>query len=465
MARARSSGPAVYVWSLLFLGTGFLIFMVLFIMFLLRVEKAESTARDAKTKLLQFATSQEQNDPRVVEIGANPSGGTVVGTLLAENEELKRRITGNGEMTLEEIGNRLQELAVTTDLVGEFGTLQSNLDSAIVRLKDEEADHAETKTQRKRTEETLGVLKTEYSQSVQTLTDSQAALQQDFVGFQSKVGDQAAELGALLQDVRDASRQREIELESLLAQAKQAGARQTRRIQQLTDDLSERRGPGGVDISTVPDGKVALVVSQLGLVHINIGQAKHVLPGMTFEVYDSATGPVKNEFDEYRGKATIEVIRVLEEASVARIVRQPARGRDVLAGDVVANVVYDPDMVLKFFIYGDFDVDGKGLATDAGRRRVELMVLNWGGELSSSYEAGGVPKPINYDVDFLVLGEQPKVPQEPDADEVDPRIEEAYVAAKRRYETYNGLVMEAKELSIPILNQNRFLAMTGYYKR
>jgi len=40
-----------------------------------------------------------------------------------------------------------------------------------------------------------------------------------------------------------------------------------------------------------------------------------------------------------------------------------------------------------------------------------------------------------------------------------------HAEATRNYETYNRLANQARELSVPVLNQNRFLALVGYYRR
>ena len=63
------------------------------------------------------------------------------------------------------------------------------------------------------------------------------------------------------------------------------------------------------------------------------------------------------------------------------------------------------------------------------------------------------------------VSQAPALPQEPDPDSLDPEDEKRYVREKIIWETYQQLVSEARELSIPILNQNRFLTMVGYYQR
>ena len=71
---------------------------------------------------------------------------------------------------------------------------------------------------------------------------------------------------------------------------------------------------------------------------------------------------------------------------------------------------------------------------------------------------------LSPETDFLVLGQEPPLPEEP-RDKTDPVTIENYNKAKSKYETYQNLMVQAKKLSIPVLNQNRFLTMVGYYQR
>ena len=228
--------------------------------------------------------------------------------------------------------------------------------------------------------------------------------------------------------------------------------------------MNQRGLAGDIDPSLLPDGRVASILGDKKLVYIDRGRADHIIRGLTFEVYDAAVGIVRNQFDEFRGKATIEVVSVEDRSSKCRIVRR-LPSQEILEGDVIGNVVYDPSMILKFFVYGEFDIDSIGQATQSDRRRIELMVQQWGAQLVSSQVPGGDPAEINYDVDFLVLGKQPALPEEPGEDVVDPLVLKQYERSKTMYENYHSLVAEGQALSIPILNQNRFLTMAGYYRR
>jgi hypothetical protein len=83
------------------------------------------------------------------------------------------------------------------------------------------------------------------------------------------------------------------------------------------------------------------------------------------------------------------------------------------------------------------------------------MIEEWGGKLT---------RQLTYDVDFLVLGRDPALPERPE-DQLDPVAMQRYAADQKRFETYQELIGEAKALKIPVLNQNRFLVLIGYYQR
>src|SRR5690606_39257777 len=134
----------------------------------------------------------------------------------------------------------------------------------------------------------------------------------------------------------------------------------------------------------------------------------------------------------------------------------------IVVGDVIANLVYDPKMKFTFFVFGDFDLDGSGQPTLTDRRRIDGMITAWGGQVVTTN--ANDPKALSAEVDFLVLGAEPVLPYEA-LDKTDPVAIENYNRALAKFVTYQNLTAEAKRLSIPVLNQNRFLTMVGYYQR
>jgi hypothetical protein len=71
---------------------------------------------------------------------------------------------------------------------------------------------------------------------------------------------------------------------------------------------------------------------------------------------------------------------------------------------------------------------------------------------------------VNVDTDFVVLGAEPTLPTYT-AEELqqDPTKQFQVEQATKAREAYNKIRDTAIGLNIPVLNQNRFLYMTGFY--
>jgi hypothetical protein len=224
----------------------------------------------------------------------------------------------------------------------------------------------------------------------------------------------------------------------------------------IAEITSSRNIASSVDPSRLVDGEIVAVL-EVDRVYVDLGVRDKVPLGITFEVFDQVDGVTPDTNGNYRGKATVEVINVGEDSAVCRVVRRPLRGTTINEGDVIANPVYDRDAVYRFHVFGQFDIDNTGRATAFDRRRIETMISQWGGQLSNELGAN---------IDFLVLGRQPQRLAPPTgSDKLNPQKLREFADSKKRFGAYQGLVAEAKNLSIPILNQNRFLAMVGYYRR
>ena len=57
------------------------------------------------------------------------------------------------------------------------------------------------------------------------------------------------------------------------------------------------------------------------------------------------------------------------------------------------------------------------------------------------------------------------LPDPPPPGELDTTKIEKYAAARKDWDTYQRLMGEARAMKIPILNQNKFLVLVGYYHR
>ncbi|MEM8874545.1 MAG: hypothetical protein AAGD32_09820 [Planctomycetota bacterium] len=228
-------------------------------------------------------------------------------------------------------------------------------------------------------------------------------------------------------------------------------------IQNLSAQLADLR-PSGMQISQMADGRIEAVAGG-NTVYISLGRGDGITAGMTFEVFESDGGvpspltdtpEVNDTANLPRGKASIEIVRVQPNNAEARIVG--SRGTPVQEGDLIVNIAYDKNLPLEMYVYGEFDLDRDGRATSADTQVVRQLVTQFGGNVDNT---------LGPDTDFVVIGLEPVIPEGLDPSDPIDRVllEEAEEAQAQYAET----LAEAKSLSIPILNQNRFLVFVGYY--
>jgi hypothetical protein len=207
------------------------------------------------------------------------------------------------------------------------------------------------------------------------------------------------------------------------------------------------------------DAKITQV-SQDSICYIDLGFGKHVMPGLTFEVYDKLEGiPPLGEGtssqDMPKGKASLEILQVGQNSSQCRIVRT-SPGQVVSQGDICANLVFDRNIKPVFYVYGKFDTDQNNVASDQETENIKSLIQRWGGEISDK---------LNVDVDYVIMGKEPTLPNYTKEDlESSPiakqRMDEA-LAQQKAYEEVRG---QASTMHIPVMNQNRFLYYTGYFE-
>jgi len=200
----------------------------------------------------------------------------------------------------------------------------------------------------------------------------------------------------------------------------------------------------------IADGKIILADIHGNIVHINKGSNDRVYRGLTFVVYDKRAPFPKDG----KGKAEIEVFDVQKTISAARIIN-PDNRRPILAGDPIANLIWDSSKENVFVIAGDFDLDNKGGPDDEAIDKIKALIEKWGARVDDA---------VSVDTDFLVLGLRPQVLKKPTFEqiEIDPQAMEKFEASQRRRDDYNNIRAQAQNLWIPIFAYDRFLYFTGY---
>ena len=158
--------------------------------------------------------------------------------------------------------------------------------------------------------------------------------------------------------------------------------------------------------------------------------------------------------DETSRKGSILVTSVLERVSVCRIT-DTTKGNPIVPGDLIENVAFDPTKTFLFVVEGDFDLSGKQRATPEGAEEVKALIRRYGGKTMDA---------IGPQTDFVALGQAPVRPARPSEDEDEPaQVEHVRKEQQRIWQRYQDVKRLAREKRIPVLNQNRFIALTGYH--
>jgi hypothetical protein len=221
-----------------------------------------------------------------------------------------------------------------------------------------------------------------------------------------------------------------------------------KRAEELLNQLAQfKPSAQGGSALQVKDGTIVRIVPDGDVTYIDLGRRDRIKPGMTFSVYS----PVRGIPADGKGKATVEVANVFESTSECRITSREA-GEPVLAGDIIANPVYDRSRQYRFAVAGDFDLnfDGK---VDLGGREVSRLIERLGGKVVNR---------VDSDTDFLVLGSAPPAPAP-----IAPGAENEAAVAERnaeltlRRQAFEAMFKEARALSIPILTRTQFLHFVG----
>ncbi|MEY4104020.1 MAG: hypothetical protein RL461_1222 [Planctomycetota bacterium] len=275
---------------------------------------------------------------------------------------------------------------------------------------------------------------------------------------QAELDELKSQLSSAREEVASAGRAREEELQGQL----EALEGEKNALESRAGDLQRQ-----VDrIRVQPKNSAALVDGHVlasnaeGRVYIDLGRKHRIRPGMTFEVYADAVGAGVDPSTGaiLPGKASIEVLKVDETTSTARVIRQQRGASPPVKDDVLVNAIYSPDYTYRFFLYGEFDTDADGRTSAEEKAFVIQRIRDWGGTVTEGDDLPG-------DVDFVLVGVEPAEPRGTLSDDASIEEIEAVSQARERRVKYRGLVDKATDARIPILNWNRLRTLTGDAER
>jgi len=452
----RSASTGVLVTLVTFVITTVAL-LVLSVVLFSNVQSAEKDLKAFKEKMKSVATDADLNaeDAKTLAPAAQASGKTMVAYLMELNRQAGAQITGDRSKISDDkmITDAAKQMGVSdggtirmlvTELKNKSDSQAKELEGLNAGMKDltaqleaaskasasAQGEPSEAMTKAMATLESLNKVADEYraesEQVRKTLDEAKSEFEQRMSQAKSS---QEAEIGSL----------------------KSANARLETRLNEAGKKLSQFETKPS-DPSSIVDGRVLEVIGDGETIFLDIGRRDRLQPGTTFEVFESAESIRSTDEQGLRGKASIQVMKVGDDTSTARVTRATP-GRPILRGDVITNAVYSPKHVYRFLVHGKFDVDNDGRSTDDEANVIRNRIRSWGGVVAAEDRVTG-------DLDFIVLGMQPRRPIAPPATAKQEELE-AYQRAQTTCDLYETIQREAKEAKIPILNLNRFQALTG----
>lgn len=432
MARVRG-GNTGFAVALVIFGCGFVISLLVAIIFYTRIEEAKANEQAAKEDLAEFIASGET--PQANDFKSNE--GTVFGTMLIKIRDF--------EADLREANNEITKLRrENTEKENVYATLDGQKKAL------EEQHKAETKR---------------YNEAMEDRKASVDKALSETAVLQAQVSEIQQKLNVALEDADAAARERIAELTEQVKAfegEKIASAREASDWKKRYDDVIRGLPKPPPPDTTTPDAEVASIFGQGNDLFITLGKRNGLVMGMTFEVFDPQPVIRLSTTGEARGKATIEVYGLKDDSATCRVVRR-SRGAAINPGDPVVNLAYDPNMTIRMFAFGEFDIERDGGTNDIGR--IEAIIKDSGAELIAVTKGEDDIPVLTPDINYIVLGDKPELPEKPSEVDFDPVKIAEYQAKLAANEAYFRIVDEAKILRIPVLNQERFLDLVGYYER
>jgi hypothetical protein len=403
----------------------------------------------------EIISDADRNDPVFTKVReaaqpGKPSGHTIVNYLLNERKEIMQRATGSERDTVEAITKALEPTKATS-LVAAMRDLQSQKDALEKQLKDSDEARARALQDKETESKRVKGIEDSYKQNVASLQAEVEKTKAESEALREGIETYKKAMDKRVEDIRAAYAEKEMGLKGDIDKLQSQQSIDLTRIHEF-EKLSRNTRFAGQSEYALVDGQVVGTSAGDNTVTINIGRRQRVVLGIPFTVYTQGTTiKVDEKTGEYPpGKATIEVIRVDTDSSVARVIREQ-KGNPVVRGDVIANPIYDPAKKYKFLVYGNFDPSRTGTPSIFGANEIKAWIKDWGGETTE--ELGG-------DVDFIVLGERPQLPPQPGPTAAIESIN-FYLNAQKSAKHYDELLKQATDTAVPVLNENRLRTLLG----
>jgi uncharacterized coiled-coil DUF342 family protein len=476
VARAqRTDAPVVGVWWLIIFIFLWLVSTVGLVWLYTEQENLRSIARSKEEESSKIATRAEQQLPWYT-IAAS-SNATMVGVMRQDIESLASLVGGSAESTVAEVRQRTRSMSdkIAADISamktsetsgdGEFVlpdptifeqenvdllTAMESLHQGLTSLSEQLSAARRKEAEYRQTVEELrnenDALRKGFDEKIASIQESMVEFENAAKEFRSEVGQRYEGMLTRIDD-RDRQYSQSLQEERRRREELQEQYQDTRhRLSELLETMGALKTKPQENITArQPDGLVFEVFPNDDSVYINLGARDRLTMGLEFAVYTAEEGiPADGQ-----SKGRIQVVNIQEMSAECRIIQMFDHER-ILEGDLIANPVYDKHATISFAVVGLFDLNHDG-RWDEGSGGVEALIEGWGGRVVDNVTAS---------VDFLVIGQAPREPDE-DRGLTTPEAQEIAAEQQARYDHYFNIFQTAKDFNVPILPQETFVKFLG----
>ena len=300
-----------------------------------------------------------------------------------------------------------------------------------------------------------GIAKQDVAKLQASLTALEAEKEQEVKQYEAKANELAADLAreknkfeqqyAQINKEKDkiaadfaALQQSHDEAVAQLNAAKAALERQVTSLERSVE-LIKRQLPSKDPFAQPADGSITWVNQRYSKVWIDLGSADGLRPQVTFSVYEVG----EPDAEQAVKKASVEVLRIIDEHMAEAKVTDDDPKNPVMPGDKLYSTVWEPGRTVGFAIAGFIDIDGDG-ASDL--EQLKRIIAASGGKVDvAPNEKGAKEGQVQVETRFLVLGERP---------------DDAHLGAWR--DSWDQISREASDLGIETVPLEHFLKLLGW---
>jgi hypothetical protein len=210
-------------------------------------------------------------------------------------------------------------------------------------------------------------------------------------------------------------------------------------------------------VNDTTKGKVVRVDRERDLVYVDIGSADYIRPQVSFSIFPAGTTGKSAAARQRKG--ALEIVTVLEpHLSTAKIVEEASRYRDpIMPGDQLFNPAWSRTQKVHVALAGIFDLNGDGIDDTPD---LISMLQKQGAEVDAyldlkTRQVKG--RGINEQTEYLILGEQPTLPQAMLAAEGNSISE----AARDVIGKITEMKTKAKEMGVATVQYRKYLSSVG----